>query len=702
MNEASQRKTEQGSARRVALVGAGYIADWHAKALASVANAELVAICDPALDRARALAESYGVAKTYGSLEAMLAEKKLDAVHILTPPDLHFAAARTAIEAGVSVLLEKPMCDNAAACEELAQLTGERGVRLGVSHNFLFARPYEQLRRDLRNGLLGKIDQITIAWNRFLPQSVHGPFGAWMLRDPRNMMLETGAHLAAFVLDLVGEPEEIEVHASNPIALPTGVRFYRRWRVEAVKNSAAISLRLSFVPAFAEFNVHVRGSLASATADLERNTYALDCYRAADPDFENYAMVAGYANSIKAQARQTLAQYVLSKLHLEKRATPYGESIARAMDAFYGGETDVRISSDFGARVIRLCEQFGKLSGVDASVPVPPPAPANAATNAKILVLGGTGFIGQELVRQLVASNRGVRLLVRSAASLPEELRARVDCRIGNLLDRQSLVDAMQGIECVVHLARANVKSWADYQKLEIEATRQVAECALEAGVKRFLYTGTIDSYYGGSRAGTITEATPLDSRIEHRNLYARAKAASEELLQQMRRERGLPLVILRPGVVIGRGGSPFHWGVGMWWHDSVCQVWGKGENKLPLVLVEDVAKALIAAIDRPGIEGRAFNLVADPCLSAQEYLDELDRAGARAALRHADLALLSAGHGEVDREGRGAPSGTAAAFVQRLGKPHGASAFRLRDDKKRAGMESCERAKRDGAQGNC
>jgi nucleoside-diphosphate-sugar epimerase len=118
--------------------------------------------------------------------------------------------------------------------------------------------------------------------------------------------------------------------------------------------------------------------------------------------------------------------------------------------------------------------------------------------------------------------------------------------------------------------------------------------------------------------------------------LYARAKARSEEILMRMHRERGLPLVIVRPGVVIGRGGSPFHWGVGMWWNDSVCQIWGEGKNKLPLVLVEDVADGLIAAMNTEGIEGRSFNLVADPCLSAQEYLDELDRAGKMRIERHA------------------------------------------------------------------
>ena len=73
-----------------------------------------------------------------------------------------------------------------------------------------------------------------------------------------------------------------------------------------------------------------------------------------------------------------------------------------------------------------------------------------------------------------------------------------------------------------------------------------------------------------------------------------------------------------------------------MWWNDALCQVWGAGKNKLPLVLVEDVAAGLIAAMEKQGIEGRSFNLVGDPCLDAQEYLDELDRAGGMRIQRHA------------------------------------------------------------------
>ena len=653
MSEAIDLKAEkksatgnQGSAphRRVALLGAGYIADWHAKCLKSVADVELVAVCDQAQERAEALAARFGIAKSYASLAAMLQAEKLDAVHILLPPDLHFAAASAVIEAGVSVFLEKPMCESAGLCDQLVQEAADRQVHLGVGHNFLFSLPWEQLRRDVRSGILGRVDQIAITWNRFLPQSAFGPFDIWMLRDPRNIMLETGSHLVAYMLDLVGEPDEMEVRAGNQIVLPTGRSFFHRWQVSAVKGPAAIGLNFSFVPGFAEHNIHVRGSLATATANIERNTYALERYRPADPDFENYAIIASRAKSEKAQARRTLAKYVLSKLGLEKRGTPFGESIARAMDAFYGATDgraeglDQRISGQFGARVIRVGEQIGERANLPAETAASRTEPkiAGAGVKADVLVLGGAGFIGKELLRQLVADGRGVRVLVRSAAGLPEELRAQVDCQTGNLLDREALLGAMQGADCVVDLARAHVKNWPEYQKYEIGATRLVADCALQAGVKRFIYAGTIDSYYAGKRGSTITEATPLDPHIAHRNLYARAKALSEAALLKMHRERKLPLVIVRPGIVIGRGGSPFHWGVGMWWHDAVCQVWGQGNNKLPLVLVEDVARGLIAAIDTPSIEGRDFNLVAEPCLSAQEYLDELDRVGTMRIQRYA------------------------------------------------------------------
>jgi predicted dehydrogenase/nucleoside-diphosphate-sugar epimerase len=627
-------KPVPASKRRVGLLGTGYIADWHAKALASVPGVALVAVCDALLPRAEAFARRFGVPAAFGSLDAMLASGSLDAVHVLLPPDLHFGAAERFVDAGIDVLLEKPMCTRAEDCEALVRRAEKRGVRLGVGHNFLFSEPYRRLRRDLRDGLLGPIHEVVITWHRELPQVTHGPFDAWMLREPGNVALEIGSHSVAHMLDLVGRPNQLRAWADDPVELPTGRTFHRRWSIDARCGRTAVELRFSFVPGFEEHLVHVRGALGSATADLLRDTYVLRHHRPVGDDFDRWAMIRAEARDLRRQSGRTLGRYLLSKLHLHPRGAPYGASIAGVLDAFHAPRPlDERIRGASGTEVIRVCEEVRRAAAVDPGgdqrtastvAPLVPVAPA-----PRILVLGATGFIGRELVRQLASSGRPVRVLARSPSKLPPDLRTSlVEPVRGDLGSEADLRRAFQGIDCAYHLARSNARTWAEYQRDEIETTRRVAEAALEAGVKRFVYTGTIDSYYAGAGAGTITEGTPLDPRIARRNLYARAKAVSEEILAGMHRTRGLPLVVFRPGIVIGRGASPFHWGVGMWWHGSVCQVWGRGENPLPLVLVEDVARALVAALDAPGLEGESFNLVADPCLTAQDYLDALDRHG--------------------------------------------------------------------------
>src|SRR5262249_7281329 len=112
---------------------------------------------------------------------------------------------------------------------------------------------------------------------------------------------------------------------------------------------------------------------------------------------------------------------------------------------------------------------------------------------------------------------------------------------------------------------------------------------------------------------------------IGRRNYYARAKGAAEVILMEMHSTQRLPVVIFRPGIVIGRGGNPFHWGVGRF-SDSNCEVWGDGNNKLPFVLVVDVASALVRGIQVSGIEGRSYNLIDVPLLTARDYLTELQR----------------------------------------------------------------------------
>jgi nucleoside-diphosphate-sugar epimerase/predicted dehydrogenase len=624
----------------VGFLGAGYIADWHAKAVRTVPGAKLAAICDRDHGRAQALAARSRGARVYTSLTTMLAECQLDLVHVLLPPDRHAETAGEIIDARVHVLLEKPMATRVEHCIELIERARSKQVKIGVGHNFLFAPIYERLRDDLKAGRLGRPDEITITWNKGLDQLQAGPFDLWMLRSAENIILEIGPHSVAQMIDLTGLVEIAGVHVANPIELPSGQQFFRRWRVEAGHSFPAVTLRFSFAPGFSEHSIHVRGSLGSAIADFERNTYILRRHTKFGLDYDCYRMTMAEARELNCQARRTFGQVILSKLR-PSGGNPYGQSIARAIQSFYSSladRTDSRLAPELGLEVVRTCVDIGRRASLGTplarSIPASPfggttqgKTHRQPSTQAEILVLGATGFIGQELARQLVAHGYPIRALVRNPGRFPADLAGgQIEVVSGNLENGTDLKRALAGIQFVYHLAKPLAKYWEEYAEHEVEATRKVAEACLEAKVKRLIYTGTIDSYYAGAKATTITEETPLDPQIQRRNYYARSKALSEQLLMALHRDKGLPVVIFRPGIVIGRGGSPFHWGVGMWSWNAVCQIWGRGHNALPFVLVEDVAEALVTALHAEAIDGDSFNLIADAQLSALDYLNALEQ----------------------------------------------------------------------------
>ncbi len=624
----------------VGLLGAGYIAEWHLKALAKSKLAKVTAIAD--LDRGRAndLAQQYGAAAVYDSLGAMLANPAIDVVHILTPPNHHLAAAQEVLAAGKACFLEKPAVTSTAECDALAA-TAKSAI--GVNHNFLFQSAYQELRAAVQGGQLGPIESLVIAWRKPMPQINLGPFDSWMLAQPEHLLMEVGPHSASILVDLLGEPPEVFASRGSAKAIPGGRFAYRQWSATAQYERAVAQLLFSFGPGVSEHYLHVRGTHGRAEVDFESNIFTLDRPTRFGPDYDRFKRGREVGKKVRRQAQANLLRYMGSKFGVAKHGNAYGASIAESIETFYESlatTPEPRQTLAAARQAIHVCERIADATKhatanreVTSEVSSPITVHSQPITASVIssdaaepyLVFGGTGFIGRRLVAQLLAGGHKVRLVARRPANVDDAFRqAGVEIIRGCLTKPHELRGALEGVAGVFHLARAQVKRWAEYQRLDIEPSRQLAELCLEAGVPRLVYTGTIDSYYAGKHAGEIAESTGLDRRIERRNLYARAKQVIEQDLLQLHAERQLPLVIVRPGIVIGSGGSPFHWGIGMWNSDSAVQVWGDGRNPLPLVLAEDVADGLIRAMTTPGIEGESFNLVADTSLTAREYLDAL------------------------------------------------------------------------------
>jgi nucleoside-diphosphate-sugar epimerase len=160
-----------------------------------------------------------------------------------------------------------------------------------------------------------------------------------------------------------------------------------------------------------------------------------------------------------------------------------------------------------------------------------------------------------------------------------------------------------------------------------VGGAEMVARICQEAGVRRLVHVGSIAGLYLGPQSAPVTGATPPDPADHLRADYSRAKALSDRMLLALHASAGLPVVILRPGIVVGAGGPPFHSGIGFYNTEQHCIGWGDGRTPLPFVLVDDTADAIALACFAPGIEGRCYNLVGDVRLTGAAYIEALGQA---------------------------------------------------------------------------
>src|SRR5262245_5814478 len=147
--------------QKVALIGGGFIGPVHAEALRRI-GVDVAGLLDISPERARPLAERSGIAKVYSTLEELLADPSITAVHIASPNHVHFEHAKKALEAGKHVLCEKPLANNSKETAELAKLSASRPKQAaGVNYNLRFYPLCQEMHARVANGELGRILSVT-------------------------------------------------------------------------------------------------------------------------------------------------------------------------------------------------------------------------------------------------------------------------------------------------------------------------------------------------------------------------------------------------------------------------------------------------------------------------------------------------------------------------------------------------------------
>jgi nucleoside-diphosphate-sugar epimerase len=274
-------------------------------------------------------------------------------------------------------------------------------------------------------------------------------------------------------------------------------------------------------------------------------------------------------------------------------------------------------------------------------------------------VTGGTGFVGQALVRLCAADGHAVRVLVRQP-HLDATIRSMgAEPVRGDLAIPGACDDFVRPGDVVCHLAaRVDLTGrWADYYNTTVEGTRRLLAAALPRRPARFVYVSSGGVYSPKHKRGSMSaERTPAAPASY--NHYGRAKLEAENLVRAECERTGCEWSILRLGFLLyGPCNGPLLRHLALLGERQRAYVIGNGQNRISTLYVDDAARAVILAGTHPAAAGKIYDVASAECVTQQELLGAMadvlglprpgrhvNRRAARFAATMAELAAWALG----------------------------------------------------------
>ena len=199
-----------------AIVGTGMISRFHARALADVRGAKLVACCDSRAEAAERFAEEEGCTG-YTDLKKMLADERVDAVSICTPSGAHLDPAVAAAKAGKHVIIEKPLEVTTRRCDRIIAACEENGVKLSTVFQSRFSDSSVTLKKAVEAGRFGRmtLGDAYVKWYRSQEYYDSGAWrGTWKL-DGGGALMNQAIHAVDLLVWLMGPVAEVRAQMAT-------------------------------------------------------------------------------------------------------------------------------------------------------------------------------------------------------------------------------------------------------------------------------------------------------------------------------------------------------------------------------------------------------------------------------------------------------------------------------------------------------
>ncbi len=197
------------------IVGAGLIADFHARAIGDIANAKLVGVCDKMPEKAKALADKHGV-EAFDTYQDMLASDKIDVVTIATPSGFHMEPTVDAAKAGKHVICEKPLEITLERIDAMVEAHKKAGTRLGGIFPYRFNDGMKPLRNAIESGRFGTVTyaSIYVPWWRTDEYYTDSWHGTWKL-DGGGALMNQSIHMIDMLCDLMPPIESLQAYTAT-------------------------------------------------------------------------------------------------------------------------------------------------------------------------------------------------------------------------------------------------------------------------------------------------------------------------------------------------------------------------------------------------------------------------------------------------------------------------------------------------------
>lgn len=559
---------------KLLIIGGGAVSEsTHIPAAIRLIGIENVYLAEPNVIQSEKLTMKFGLVNYAANYKHLL--DKVDAVIIATPPHIHNAILSDCIKANRPMLCEKPLSpDSRESKAVLAE--NKNGLLLGMCHTYRLFSNRLKVRELILNGYFG--NTISIDIQEGFPSGWPTVSGYCFRKEmvPGGVLFDAGIHSLDFILWCLGTPTHIE---------------YNDDEMGGLESNANINLK--FERGQANFRI-------SRTCELS-----------------NKIIVSGNGKTIELDVYEMnkLVENGVETIADTNRLldwTNIGECQTKNFIDAIQQKTKISCTIEDGLRVVEVLEKCYSLKQPEKITPVP----IGHYKAKKVLVTGGTGFIGSLMAERLhIHEGADVRVMVHNWPKAAYISRFDVELVKADITNYEEVDKAVEGCEYVFHCVGVG-GTLSQALKINADGTENVVKACIKHNVKRIVYLSSV-VVHGDKITDGMTSEAPF---VSYGDAYADAKIEAEERFWRITKESNIEASVIRPTYVWGPMSEWFTVEIIKQMKQNKFFWIDRGSGSCNAVFVENVVDLALICGQHPSAVGQSFLITDDEKLNWRSF----------------------------------------------------------------------------------